>query len=129
MARLCQGEREQNGRHNTIEDIIIVRGGGKETRRLSRVRWHLRPALLTKRVLARIAHIKEVVLVPETRSGCQCRKMRSKLLRMGRLLVLLVDRAHQSRGWRKGFIHEDEDGLLRCELDALANHVNELTDR
>jgi len=46
-----------------------------------------------------------------------------------RLLVLLVNRAHQSRGWRKRFIHEDKDGLLRCELDALANHVNELTDR
>ena len=46
-----------------------------------------------------------------------------------RLLVLLVNRAHQSRGWRKRFVHEDKDGLLRCELDALANHVNELTDR
>lgn len=48
---------------------------------------------------------------------------------MDHLLVLLVNRAHQSRGWRKGFVHEDEDGLLRCELDALANHVNELSDR
>jgi len=48
---------------------------------------------------------------------------------MDRLLVLLVNRAHQGRGWRKGFIHEDKDCLLRCELDALANHVNELTDR
>ena len=45
------------------------------------------------------------------------------------LLVLLVNRAHQSRGWRKGFIHKDKDGFLGCELDALADHVNELTDR
>ena len=44
-------------------------------------------------------------------------------------LVLLVNRAHQSRGWRKRFVHEDKDGLLWCELDALANHVNKLTDR
>lgn len=52
-------------RHNTIEDIIIVKGGKGNTT-TSRVRWHFQPALLTKRVLARIAHIKKVVLIPET---------------------------------------------------------------
>ena len=115
-------------RHNTIEDIIIVRGEERNTT-TSRVRWHFQPALLTKRILARIAHIKEVVLIPENNPGV------SVIIRCGPscgypgLLVLLVNRAHQSRSWREGFIDEDEDGLLRCELDALANHVDELADR
>ena len=42
------------------------------------------------------------------------------------VLVLLVDAAHESSGWRKDLIHEDEDGLLRGQLDALADDVNEL---
>src|SRR5882672_5337068 len=50
--------------HNTIENIIIVRRGREQ--RLSRVRWRFQPALLlTKRVLARVAHVEEVVLVPD----------------------------------------------------------------
>ena len=115
-------------RHNTIEDIIIVRGEERNTT-TSRVRWHFQPALLTKRVLARIAHIKEVVLIPENNPGV------SVIIRCGPscgypgLLVLLVNRAHQSRSWREGFIDEDKDGFLRCELDALANHVDKLADR
>jgi len=62
--------------------------------------------LLTKRVLARVAYVEEVVLV----------------------LVLLVYRTHQCCGWRKGFIDEDKNGLLRRELDTLADHVDELAD-
>ena len=44
------------------------------------------------------------------------------------VLVLLVDAAHKSGcGW-KHFIDEDEDGLLGRQLDALADHVDELSD-
>ena len=44
-------------------------------------------------------------------------------------LMFLIYRAHQCRSWRQGFLHEDENSLLRRELDALTNNVNELTDR
>jgi len=40
--------------------------------------------------------------------------------------VLLVDRTHQRRGGRENLIDEDEDGLLGGELDAFADHVDEL---
>jgi hypothetical protein len=44
------------------------------------------------------------------------------------ILVLLIDTAHQRcRGWQD-LIDEDEDGLLGGELDALADHVDELAD-
>lgn len=42
--------------------------------------------------------------------------------------MLLVDRAHQCCRWRKDFVDEDEDGLLRCELDTLPDHVDKLPD-
>ena len=42
--------------------------------------------------------------------------------------MLFVDAAHQSGGWRKHLIDEDEDGLLGRELDALADDVDELAD-
>ena len=42
--------------------------------------------------------------------------------------MFLVNRAHQSRGGRQDFVDEDEDGLLGAELDALADHVDELAD-
>jgi hypothetical protein len=42
------------------------------------------------------------------------------------VLVLFVDAAHErSSGWQN-LIDEDEDGLLGGELDALADHVDEL---
>lgn len=42
--------------------------------------------------------------------------------------MLLVDAAHQgSRGWQD-LIDEDENGLLRGELDTLPDDVDELTD-
>lgn len=44
------------------------------------------------------------------------------------ILVLFVDAAHEGGSWGKDFIHEDEDGLLRGELDTLADHIDELTD-
>ena len=40
--------------------------------------------------------------------------------------MLFIYRAHQSRCGRKDLIDEDEDGLLRGELDPLADHVDEL---
>lgn len=117
--------------HNTIENIIIVRRGREQ--RLSRVRWRFQPALLlTKRVLARVAHVEEVVLVPDhaqKQISISAHAMHSLAADGGVcLLVLLIYRAHQCRGWRQGFVHKNENGLLRCELDALANHVDKLTD-
>jgi hypothetical protein len=44
------------------------------------------------------------------------------------VLVLLVDAAHESSGWRQDLVDEDEDGLLWAELDAFANNINELAD-
>lgn len=44
------------------------------------------------------------------------------------VLVLLVDAAHEGgRGWQD-LIDEDEDRLLRGELDALPDHINELSN-
>lgn len=40
--------------------------------------------------------------------------------------MLLVDGGHQRGGRREDLIDEDEDGLLGRELDALADHVDEL---
>lgn len=42
--------------------------------------------------------------------------------------MFFVDAAHESCGWRKHFIDENEDGLLGGELDTLADHIDELTD-
>jgi hypothetical protein len=43
------------------------------------------------------------------------------------ILVLFVDAAHESSGGRKNLIHENEDGLLRGKLYALANNIDELS--
>lgn len=45
------------------------------------------------------------------------------------ILVLIVDRTHQSGGGRQDFIHEDENGLLGGQLDSLADNIDELADR
>lgn len=42
--------------------------------------------------------------------------------------MLLIDAAHERGRGRQHLINEDEDGLLRTELDALADHVDELAD-
>lgn len=42
--------------------------------------------------------------------------------------MLLVNRAHQRSSGRQYLIDEDEDGLFRRELDALANDIDKLTD-
>lgn len=42
------------------------------------------------------------------------------------VLVLLVDAAHESGSGGKYLVHEDEDGLLRGQLDPFPDHVNEL---
>jgi hypothetical protein len=42
------------------------------------------------------------------------------------VLVLLVDGGHERGGRREDLVDEDEDGLLGRELDALADHVDEL---
>lgn len=91
----------------------------------SSVRWYFQPAILTKRVLARIAHVEEVVLIPDVahesvsadeRKGCGDRHS----------LMLLVYRAHQCRSWRQGFLHKYENGFLWRKLDPLADYVDEL---
>jgi len=45
------------------------------------------------------------------------------------VFVLLIDRAHQSRGRWQHLVDEDEDRLLWRKLDPLADDVDELTDR
>ena len=42
--------------------------------------------------------------------------------------MLLVDTAHERGSRWQDLIDEDEDGLLGGELNALADHVDELTD-
>ena len=42
------------------------------------------------------------------------------------VLVLLVDAAHEGSGRWQDLVDEDEGGLLRAELDALADDVDEL---
>jgi hypothetical protein len=44
------------------------------------------------------------------------------------VLMLLVDATHQGRSRRQHLIHEDENGLLGRQLDALANYVDELSN-
>jgi hypothetical protein len=44
------------------------------------------------------------------------------------VLVLFVDAAHEGGSGWEDFVDEDEDGLLRAELDALADNVDELAD-
>jgi hypothetical protein len=56
--------------------------------------------------------------------GCGLRDVKEAVL----VLVLLVYRAHESGGGRQDLIDEDEDGLLGRQLNALADHVDELAD-
>ena len=42
--------------------------------------------------------------------------------------VLLINRAHERSCRWQDFIDEDEDGLFRRELDALADNIDKLTD-
>lgn len=42
--------------------------------------------------------------------------------------MFLIDAAHQCSRRREDLIDEDEDGLLRRKLDALADDVDELAD-
>lgn len=44
------------------------------------------------------------------------------------VLVLLVYRAHEGGSRWQDLIDEDEDGLLRRQLNPLADHVDELAD-
>jgi len=65
-----------------------------------------RSALFTEGVLARVGDVEETIFV----------------------LVLLVDGAHKRSSRWQDFIDEDEDGLLRAQLDALSDNVDELAD-
>ena len=42
--------------------------------------------------------------------------------------MLLVNAAHERSSGRQNLVDEDEDRLLRAELDALADDVDELSD-
>jgi hypothetical protein len=44
------------------------------------------------------------------------------------VLVFLIDAAHQRSSRRQNLIDEDENRLFRREFDALADHINKLTD-
>lgn len=43
--------------------------------------------------------------------------------------MLLIDAAHEGGGGWQDLIYEDEDGFLWAELDALADDIDELSDR
>ena len=43
------------------------------------------------------------------------------------ILVLFVDAAHERSSWREDLVDKDEDGLLRGQLDALADDVDKLS--
>ena len=92
---------------------------------ISSVRWYFQPPILTKRVLARIAHIEEVVLIPDIHNESVL-PTKARATTHHHSLVLLVDRAHQRRSWRQGFLHKYENGLLWRKLDPLANNVDKL---
>lgn len=64
-------------------------------------------AAAAERILATVGYVQEAVLV----------------------LVARVDLTHGRRGLRYGFIDEQEDGLFRWQLDALAYDPHELGDR
>ena len=86
-------------------------------------------------VLARVGDVEEPRQNVGLASGCMLRAARP-LADVGQaagnspilILVLLVDAAHQGGGWRQDLIDEDEDGLLRGELDPLPDDVDELPD-
>lgn len=40
--------------------------------------------------------------------------------------MLFVNRAHQRSSWWQHLVDKDKDCLLRCKLDPLADHVDEL---
>lgn len=40
--------------------------------------------------------------------------------------MFLINGAHKSGGRRENLIHENEDGLLRRELDSLSDNVDKL---
>lgn len=42
--------------------------------------------------------------------------------------MLLVNAAHEGSRGRQNLVDEDEDGLLGRQLDALADHIDELAD-
>lgn len=42
--------------------------------------------------------------------------------------MLFIDATHERSCWGKHLVDEDENGLLRRELDALADNVDELAD-
>ena len=48
---------------------------------------------------------------------------------MENALVLLVNRTHRCRCWREDLVDEDEDRLLRRELDTLPDNIDELAHR
>lgn len=57
------------------------------------------------------------------RAGEDIRDVQETIL----VLVLFIDAAHERGGGWQDLIDEDEDRLLWGELDALADHVDELT--
>ncbi len=44
------------------------------------------------------------------------------------VFVLLIDAVHERGRWWEDFVDEDEDGLFGGELDALADHIDKLSN-
>lgn len=76
-------------------------------------------------VLARVAVATVLACLPIMyENGEHSRNVKEAIL----VLVLLVDGGHERGSGRQDLVDEDEDGLLRRKLDALADHVDELAD-
>jgi hypothetical protein len=81
--------------------------------------------LLSEGVLARVGDVEEAVFVLRHPSVSMTQPKQVATLAY---LMFLVYRAHERGSGREHLIDEDEDGLLGGELDALADHIDELAD-
>ena len=79
---------------------------------------------LTERVLARVAAALLAHADSDPERADNVRDVEEAVL----ILVLLVYRAHKSGCGRQDLVDEDEDGLVRGQLDALPDDVAKLAD-
>jgi hypothetical protein len=86
---------------------------------------HLALELLAEGVLAGVPMTVSIYHIPRPPGEAEyVRNVQEPIL----ILVLFVDGTHERGSGGKDLVDEDEDGLLRGELDALADYVDELAD-
>lgn len=89
------------------------------------------PEYLARMVLAELPINKDKITVPKKkrkkkeRTESDIRDVEEAVV----ILVFFVDATHQGSSGREDLIHKNEDGLLRGELDTLANNVDKLAHR